>query len=128
MTYATRLVRLSRSHFLLVSSLLLARQTKKKRGLLTFSVHKELLKCFVCLFFSSPSEKEMLVNDQDLQVLYEACSSKDCTKACNKEVGVTVVCLFFRRSFLDQLSSGTSCLKDFHHCLRFVTDIHTYTQ
>ena len=59
----------------------------------------------------------MLVNDQDIQVLYEACSSKDCTKACNKEVGVTVVCLFCHRSFLDQLSSGTSCLKDFHHCL-----------
>ena len=46
----------------------------------------------------------MLVNDQDVQVLYEACSSKDCTKACNKEVGATVACLFCRRSFLDHMN------------------------
>ena len=36
----------------------------------------------------------MLVNDQDVQVLYETCSSKECTKACIKEVGHTAVSLF----------------------------------
>lgn len=36
----------------------------------------------------------MLVNDQDIQVLYETCSSKECTKACIKEVGFKVVWLF----------------------------------
>lgn len=46
---------------------------------------------FVCFFLSSPSEKDMLVNDQDIQVLYENCSSNECTKACYKEVGFTVL-------------------------------------
>lgn len=38
--------------------------------------------------FSSPSEKDMLVSDQDIQVLYETCASKECTKACFNEVGL----------------------------------------
>ena len=83
----------------------------------------------ICLFvLSSPNEREMLVNDQDIQVLYEACSSKECSKACHKDVGVTLVCLFCcHRSFLDQLSSGPSWLKDVHDYLRFAADNQTYT-
>ena len=38
------------------------------------------------LLFSSPSEKDMLVSDQDIQVLYDTCASKECNKACS-EVG-----------------------------------------
>lgn len=37
------------------------------------------------LKYSSPSEKDMLVSDQDTQVLYDTCASKECSKDCYSE-------------------------------------------
>ena len=42
---------------------------------------------FSCMCISSPSEKDMLVSDHDIQVLYERCASSECSKSCYNEVG-----------------------------------------
>jgi len=65
------------------------------------------------LKYSSPSEKEMLVSDQDIQVLYETCSSKECTKACIKEIcRLCYPCLrenereFIKAAYLEHIHRG----------------------
>lgn len=58
----------------------------------------------------------MLVNDQDIQVLYETCSSNECTKACNKQVGFTVVTQAVKRVaclFVVVIVSQISCHQAF---------------
>lgn len=65
------------------------------------------------LKYSSPNEKEMLVNDQDIQVLYEACSSKECSKACHKDIcRLCYPCLrerereFIKAAYIEHIHKG----------------------
>ncbi|KAJ7384746.1 Tubulin-tyrosine ligase [Desmophyllum pertusum] len=65
------------------------------------------------LKYSSPSEKDMLVSDQDIQVLYETCASKECTKACfNENCRLCYSCLrenerdFIKAAYLEHTQRG----------------------
>lgn len=71
-------------------------------------------------FLSSPSEKEMLASDQDTQVLYETCASKECSKDCYSEVGfpwlqsATYWAWLFRYYLVSQMSCYSSVLLNFY--------------
>lgn len=71
-------------------------------------------------FLSSPSEKEMLASDQDTQVLYETCASKECSKDCYSEVSflwlqcATYWAWLFRYYLISQMSCYSSVLLNFH--------------
>lgn len=65
------------------------------------------------LKYSSPSEKDMLVSDQDIQVLYERCASSECSKSCYDEnCRLCFPCLrenerdFIKASYLEHTHRG----------------------
>ncbi|RMX60861.1 probable tubulin polyglutamylase ttll-15 [Pocillopora verrucosa] len=65
------------------------------------------------LKYSSPSEKDMLVSDHDIQVLYERCASSECSKSCyNEHCRLCFPCLrenerdFIKAAYLEHTHRG----------------------